>query len=73
MGIKESSELHNLKERIHKKKYVIEKLKKEFDDLSGRIHKNKEQQFDRLNKLRLSVEDRMNQLEKIWKLITARL
>ncbi|CAC5373874.1 TRIM33 [Mytilus coruscus] len=63
-GIKDSSAIHDLKERIHNQKGVIEKVKEEYNELSSQIGQDKEQQHERLKQLRSTIEDRLNQLDK---------
>ncbi|CAC5373462.1 unnamed protein product [Mytilus coruscus] len=63
-GIKDSSTIHDLKERIHKQKGIIEKVKEENNELSSKIKKDKEQQQERLIQLRSTIEDRLNLLDK---------
>ncbi|CAG2212694.1 unnamed protein product [Mytilus edulis] len=63
-GIKESSAIYDLKERIHNHKGVIEKVKEEYNELSSKINQEKEQQQKRQNQLRSIIEDRLNKLDK---------
>ncbi|XP_052079031.1 uncharacterized protein LOC127717433 [Mytilus californianus] len=63
-GIKDSSAIHDLKERIHNQKGVIEKVKEEYNGLSSKIGHDKKQQHERLKQLRSTIEDRLNQLDK---------
>ncbi|XP_071149161.1 E3 ubiquitin-protein ligase TRIM33-like [Mytilus edulis] len=51
-GIKDGSALHDLKERIHNQKSIIEKVKEEYNDLSSKINHDNEQQHERLKQLR---------------------
>ncbi|CAG2212692.1 unnamed protein product [Mytilus edulis] len=64
-GIKESSALHDLKERIHNQKGIIEKVKGEYIELSSKIDQDNKQQHKRLIQLRSTIDDRLNRLEKI--------
>ncbi|CAC5373463.1 unnamed protein product [Mytilus coruscus] len=63
-GIKDSSAIHDLKERIHNQKGVIKKVKEEYHELSSKIGEDKEQQQERLIQLRSTIEDRLNLLDK---------
>ncbi|XP_071149157.1 transcription intermediary factor 1-beta-like [Mytilus edulis] len=63
-GIKDSSAIHDLKQRIHNQKETIEKVKEEYHELSSKIDQDKEQQQERLKQLRSAIEDRLNRLEK---------
>ncbi|XP_063411645.1 tripartite motif-containing protein 5-like [Mytilus trossulus] len=58
-GIKDSSAIHDLKQRIYNQKYTIEKVKEKYHELSSKIDQDKEQQQERL-----AIEDRLNRLEK---------
>ncbi|CAG2200862.1 unnamed protein product [Mytilus edulis] len=63
-GIKESSAIHDLKERIHNQKGIIEKVKGEYIELSSKIGQDNEQQHERLIQLRSTIDDHLNRLEK---------
>ncbi|CAG2212691.1 EFP [Mytilus edulis] len=63
-GIKDSAAIHDLKQRIHNQKSVIEKVKEEYNELSTKINHDKDQQHKRLIQLRSTIDDRLNQLYK---------
>lgn len=62
-GIKESSALYDIKERINNQQCVIEKVKNEYDELSSKINWEKDQQLDRLTNLRSAIDVRLNHIK----------
>lgn len=63
-GIKERSARHDVRERIHNQKYIIEQLKDEYNELFSVVKNEKEQQQNRITDLRLGIVDRLRRLEQ---------
>ncbi|XP_063411644.1 uncharacterized protein LOC134694559 [Mytilus trossulus] len=63
-GIKDSSAIYDLKERIQNQKDVIELVKGEYIELSSKIGQDNKQQHKRLIQLRSTIDDHLNRLEK---------